>query len=169
MKPMKIAFACDHRGFELREKILNFLKGHGYAVVDCGTDSAESVDYPDFVIRAAEKVQRGECERAIATCYTGIGSAIAANKVRGVRAALVQTVKQAELSRGHNDSNMLILGAGFLAPQDLIPVLETWLRAPFEGGRHQRRVNKIRKYEEASTGSDPKGPAPASRTGRRKA
>ncbi len=144
----KIAFACDHRGFEVKDSIFQFLKENGYEVVDCGTFSTQSSDYPDFMFPAAEKVRTGECPQAIGVCYTGIGSAIAANKVPGVRAALVHSVKEAELSRAHNDSNMLILGAGFLDPALLIPIIETWLKTSFEGGRHAERVNKIKSYEQ---------------------
>ena len=144
----KIAFACDHRGFEWKAKILSFLKGMEYEVLDFGTDSNQSVDYPDFIFKAAEGVAKGTCEKAIGVCYTGIGSSIAANKVKGVRASLVHSVKEAELTRAHNDSNMLILGSGFLPDNLLIPVIETWLATPFEGGRHAERVNKIRNYED---------------------
>ena len=143
----KIAFACDHRGFEVKKNILDFLKHKHTEVVDFGTHSAESVDYPDYILKAAEAVSNGTCTKAIGVCYTGIGSAIAANKVAGVRAALVKNVKEAELSRAHNDSNMLILGAGFLEPGILLPLVETWLNTKFEGGRHADRVNKIRDYE----------------------
>ena len=144
----KIAFACDHRGYVLKNRILDTLKKKNYVAVDCGTFSEESVDYPDFILAAAEKVGRGECGRAIGVCLTGIGSSIAANKVSGVRAALVQSVREAGLSRAHNDSNMLILGSGVLQPELLIPILETWLQTPFEGGRHERRVDKIKSYEQ---------------------
>jgi len=144
----KIAIACDHRGFPWKSRITELLKKKNYQVMDCGTDSEESSDYPDFILAAAEKVGKGECERAIGICFTGIGSAIAANKVSGVRAALVHSVKEAELSRAHNDSNMLILGAGFLDPALLDQVIETWLATPFEGGRHERRLDKIKKYEQ---------------------
>ena len=144
----KIAFACDHRGFDFKAPILDFLKKKNYEVLDCGTFSSESTDYPDYMFKAAEKVSRGECEKAIGVCYTGIGSTIAANKVKGVRAALVQSVKEAELSRAHNDSNMLILGSGFLNPSKLLPIIETWLTTVFEGGRHGERVNKIKSYEQ---------------------
>ena len=148
MKPeKKIAFACDHRGFPLKNKILDILGQKQYEVLDCGTDWEESCDYPDFIFAAAEKVGRGECARGIGVCFTGIGSTIAANKVPGVHAALVHSVKEAELSRAHNDSNMLIFGAGFLKPADLAPILAAWLRTSFEGGRHEKRVNKIKDYE----------------------
>lgn len=144
----KIAFACDHRGYEVRELIFQTLKNKQYEVVDCGTFSAESADYPDYMFKAAGKVASGECEKGIGVCYTGIGSAIAANKVCGVRAALVQSVKEAELSRAHNDSNMLILGAGLIERSLLPQIIEKWLDTSFEGGRHEQRVNKIKTYEQ---------------------
>lgn len=143
----KIALAADHRGYEAKDKIAIFLKSKGFQVEDCGTYSTGSTDYPDYILKAAEMVKHGKCAKAIGVCYTGIGSAIAANKVRGVRAALVKSVEEARLSRAHNDSNMLILGAGFLDPAMILPLVETWLETPFEGGRHEQRVNKIKDYE----------------------
>lgn len=143
----KIAFACDHRGFEIKKRILDFLKKKNFQVVDCGTNSGESVDYPDYMIEAATKVSSGECDRAIGVCYTGIGSSIVANKVKGVRAALVHSVEEAKLSRAHNNANMLILGSGFLPPEILEDVLDAWLTTSFEGGRHEKRVNEITDYE----------------------
>ena len=142
-----IALASDHRGFELKEKIKGYLEAKRIQVTDFGTDSTESCDYPDYILKAAEAVRRGRTQRAIGVCYTGIGSSIAANKVKGVRAALVQNVKQAGLSRAHNDSNMLILGAGFVKPTQVKKIIETWLETPFEGGRHTRRIAKITRYE----------------------
>ena len=142
-----IALASDHRGFELKEKIKGYLEAKRIRTLDFGTDSTESCDYPDYILKAAEAVHRGRAERAIGICYTGIGSSIAANKVKGVRAALVQNVKQAGLSRAHNDSNMLILGAGFVKPAQVKKIIETWLETPFEGGRHARRIAKITRYE----------------------
>ena len=125
MKP-KIAIAADHRGIHLKSTLIDFLKNKNFDVLDCGAFTDESCDYPDFIFTAAEKVASKECHRAIGICYTGIGSTIAANKVDGVRAALCQNIEQARLSRGHNDSNMLILGAGFI-PQDIIlPLVDTW-------------------------------------------
>ena len=147
VKP-KIAIACDHRGFSMKNALIQYLKNKNFDVIDCGTDSEDSCDYPDYVFKAAEKVEKKECHRAIAICYTGIGSAIAANKVHSVRAALVQNIEQARLSRAHNDSNMLILGAGFLPPDMLFPLVEAWLNTPFDRGRHEIRVNKIRAYEQ---------------------
>ena len=148
----KMALAADHRGYEMKEEIKTFLKSRGFAVEDCGTHSTESTDYVDPVIQAAEKVKSGDCGRAVGVCYTGIGSSIAANKVFGVRAALVKSVEEARLTRAHNDSNMLILGAGFLDPKIAIPIVEMWMKTPFEGGRHEQRVNKIKDYERKHCG-----------------
>lgn len=147
MTAPKIAFACDHRGFELKEEIFAYLKEQGYDIVDCGTYSSESCDYAGYMFDAAEKVASGECEKAIGVCYTGIGSSIAANKVKGVRASLVKSPEEAELTRAHNDSNMLILGSGFLDRSLLKNILDKWLNTPFEGGRHERRVGAIKEYE----------------------
>jgi len=144
---MKIAFACDHRGFLIKKNILDYLKSKGINIVDCGTDSEASTDYPDYIFKAAELVAQKECDVAIAACHSGIGSAIAANKVRGVRAALVHTAEQARLSRGHNDANMLVLGSGFITKEQVVPIVEAWLSAEFEGDRHERRVRKITDYE----------------------
>ena len=116
--------------------------------MDCGTFSEEAADYPDFIIKAAEMVRQGQCGRAIGICHSGIGSSIAANKVKGIRASLCQNVQQAALTRQHNDSNMLILASGFLQDQDVLPLVKVWLNTPFEGGRHERRVNKITDYEQ---------------------
>ena len=116
--------------------------------MDCGTDSEESMDYPDTIFAAAQKLSTAACGRAIGICYTGIGSAITANKVRGVRAALVRGGEEARLSRAHNDANMLIVGAGFLDLKKIFSILEIWLATPFEGGRHERRVDKIKAYEQ---------------------
>lgn len=147
VKP-KIVLASDHRGVQMKNALIEHLKNKNFDVVDCGTFTEESCDYPDFIIAAAEKVAKKECHRAIGICYTGIGSAIAANKVHGIRAALCQNIEQARLSRGHNDSNMLILGAGFLPQDMLFPLVDTWLNTPFERGRHEVRVNKIKNYEQ---------------------
>jgi len=142
-----IAIAADHRGFEMKEKIVDFLKAKRIRVLDVGTDSTESCDYPDYVIKAAEAVKKKKVSKAVAVCHSGIGSAIAANKVKGVRAALVQSVEEAALSRAHNDSNMLILGSGFVKTPLAKKIIETWLKTSFEGGRHARRIRKITKYE----------------------
>ncbi|HTL47445.1 MAG TPA: ribose 5-phosphate isomerase B [Verrucomicrobiae bacterium] len=143
----KIAFACDHRGFDLKQEVFALLKRLGYDVADCGTNSAESCDYPDPMFCAGEKVASGECVKAIGICHSGIGSTIAANKVKGVRAALCHTEEQARLSRQHNDANMLVLGSGIAKKEDIEGIITTWLNTSFEGGRHERRVHKIREYE----------------------
>ncbi len=147
MKRKFLAIAADHRGLELKKKLVRFLKSKRIPVRDFGTFSPESCDYPDYILKAAETIRKKQADRAIAICYTGIGSAIAANKVRGVRAALVQNARQAELSRAHNDSNMLILGSGFVRPAKAKQIVGIWLKTPFEGGRHARRVRKITGYE----------------------
>lgn len=152
MTDKKIALACDHRGFDYKQKIIAYLKQKNYQVEDCGCFSTESADYPDFMFKAAEMIHDGKCSRAIGICYTGIGSSIAANKVPGVRASLVKSPEEAMLTRAHNDSNMLILGAGFLEEDSLLPIVETWLETPFEGGRHAERVNKIKSYEQKHCG-----------------
>lgn len=144
-----IPIAFDHKGYEIKPQIIDYLKKNGFEPLDCGTDSEESCDYPDFMFAAAEKIKSGESARAIGVCYSGQGSAIAANKVKGVRAALCHLPEQAQLSRAHNDSNMLILSSAYLKPEDLVPVLDAWFKTPFEGGRHERRVNKIKSYEES--------------------
>ena len=144
---LSLAIAADHRGLALKEKLIPFLQKKGIRVLDYGTDSEESCDYPDFILKAAEAVQKKKTDRALGICYTGIGSAIAANKVKGVRAALVQNLIQAKLSRSHNDSNMLILGAGFVSSAQAQRIVEAWLRTEFEGGRHARRLSKIARYE----------------------
>ena len=143
----KIALAADHRGFKLKEKIARLLKAKHFEVIDFGTRSEESCDYPDYVLKAAEAVKNGKAARAIAVCHSGIGSTIAANKVKGIRAALVHNQGEAALSRSHNDSNMLVLGSGFVKPALVRKIVETWLQTSFEGGRHERRIRKITDYE----------------------
>lgn len=142
-----IALACDHRGYAVKEQLKKYFTLQGYQVIDCGTNSEESCDYTDYIFKAAELVGRGQCSAAIGICYTGIGSSIAANKVLNVRASLCKSVEEAELTRQHNDSNMLIIGSGFLEASQIMPMVEKWIQTPFEGGRHERRVNKIREYE----------------------
>ncbi len=143
----KVALASDHRGFKMKEEVADFLKKKGFEVQDFGTKSEDSCDYPDYILKAAEAVGKGGT-RAIAICHSGIGSSIAANKVKGVRAALVQSEEQARLSREHNDANMLILGSGFITLDRAKRIIETWLKTEFKGGRHARRVNKIAIYED---------------------
>jgi RpiB/LacA/LacB family sugar-phosphate isomerase len=144
---MNIAIGADHRGFKLKEEIKSFLLKMGHEVDDRGTDSEESVDYPDFGFPVAQAVASLEAERGILICATGMGMSIVANKVKGVRATLCTSERMAELSRAHNNSNLLTLGAANL-PFDLsLRIVKVWLRARFEGGRHQRRLGKIEEYE----------------------
>ncbi|NOZ09345.1 MAG: ribose 5-phosphate isomerase B [FCB group bacterium] len=140
---MVIAVGCDHAGFILKKMVSEQLQAAGYIVMDLGTDSTVSVDYPDYAHAVAKAVSSGKAEKGIAICGSGIGMSIAANKVRGIRAALCATTEQAKLSRAHNDANVLALGARLTSPEDIRAIIEVWLNTPFEGGRHQRRIDKI--------------------------
>ena len=146
---MRVAIGSDHAGFSLKEQVRAELVRLGHTVEDVGTDSAEvSVDYPDFAIPVAERVADGRADRGVVVCATGIGVSIAANKVEGVRASVVTSEETARLTRADNDSNVLALGAK-TAPSvpEALAWLRTWLETPFAGGRHERRVHKIRDYE----------------------
>gem|GEM_PF-89361 len=142
-----IAFGCDHGGVELKESLVNYLRSRGIDVRDFGTQGRESVDYPDFGKEVSRKVSSGQAERGVLICTSGIGMSIIANKFPGVRAALVQDLDSARSSREHNDANILVLSGaktdGALAQQ----IVEIWLATPFAGGRHQRRIDKIRRIE----------------------
>ncbi|HEX2984801.1 MAG TPA: ribose 5-phosphate isomerase B [Ignavibacteriales bacterium] len=142
---MKISIASDHAGFKYKELIKKRLLEKGFEVLDRGTFSVESADYPDFIRPAAEDVAKHVSDRGIGVCGSGIGVSIVANKVRGVRAALVLTEEMAKLSRRHNDANFLALGERLIKEEDLLKIVDTWLAAEFEGGRHSVRVNKIDK------------------------
>ncbi|MFN3466765.1 MAG: ribose 5-phosphate isomerase B [Candidatus Brocadiales bacterium] len=146
---MKVAIASDHRGFEFKQKVARILSEAGHTVVDCGTDDGEkSVDYPDFGSKAAKTVAKGECERAILICGTGIGMSLTANKIKGIRAAVGNDLYSTEMSRRHNDSNVLCMGADLIPPGPLAKkILTVWLSTPFEGERHTRRVKKIMELE----------------------
>jgi ribose 5-phosphate isomerase B len=144
---MRIAIGTDHRGFEIRAKLIELLQKLGHEVVDTGTFTPDAIDYPDVAAQVAEKVSRGEVERGILVCGTGLGMCIAANKFRGVRATPCHDDITAELSRRHNDSNVLCLSADLLGERLIDRMIEIWLAAPFEGGRHQRRVQKITDLE----------------------
>lgn len=145
-----VAIGADHGGFELKEQLKSYLRDWGYQVLDLGTDSAESVDYPDFAEAVARAVAREEAWMGIVLDSAGIGSSIAANKVPGARAALCYDRATARNSREHNDANVLTLGAKLIAPEAAREIVALWLATPFAGGRHQRRVDKIRKIEERS-------------------
>jgi ribose 5-phosphate isomerase B len=144
---MKIAIGNDHRGFDVKKRVLPLLAQLSHEVVDLGTSGPESCDYPDYAIRVGEAVSRGEVDRGILICGTGIGMGIAANKVPGVRAAPCHDSISAEMSRRHNDANVLCLSADLLGEELIERMIRIWLQTEFEGGRHQRRVEKITRYE----------------------
>ena len=140
---MKIAIASDHAGYHYKTFIIEHLKSLGHEVVDFGTDSDESCDYPDFIIPAAKAVAAGECERGIVLGGSGNGEAIAANRVHNIRCALTWNVETAQLSRQHNKANMISIGERMTAEGDVLKIVDAWLETEFEGGRHQRRIEKI--------------------------
>ena len=142
-----VAIAADHGGYELKEQFKSHLREWGYTVLDLGTDSAAAVDYPDFAEAVATALVRGDAWRGVVIDSAGIGSSIAANKVPGVRAALCYDRATARNSREHNDANLLALGARMIAAEAAREILAVWLQTPFAGGRHQRRVDKIRAIE----------------------
>lgn len=140
---MKIAIGSDHAGFELKEKVGPLLEAAGHEVLDVGTDSEESTDYPQYAAEAAEMVAEGEAERAVVVCGSGVGVSIVANKVQGVRAVNAHDPEEAEVSRRHNDANVLALAGRRLDEDAARAILERFLATEFEGGRHQRRVGQI--------------------------
>lgn len=148
-KARRIVLSSDHGGVGLKTVLLRYLSEMGYALLDLGTDSPGPVDYPDYGFAAAALVRRGEVDRAILICRSGIGMAICANKSKGVRAAVAATVADAVLSRRHNDANVLVLGADGISTSLARRIVARWLSTPFDGGRHRRRVEKIRRFEEA--------------------
>jgi ribose 5-phosphate isomerase B len=149
---MKVSIGADHAGFELKDKIRKLLADSGVEVSDEGTHSAESVDYPDYARKVAEAVAENGSRRGVLVCGSGIGMAMAANKVRGIRAAHVTSEQEARLSREHNDANVLTLGARTLDEAAAWRIVQTFLNTEFEGGRHQRRVEKIAALEGEGTG-----------------
>ena len=144
---MKIVIGSDHRGVEIKRRMLASIQSMGHEVLDVGTEGAESVDYPDYAYEVARRVGAGEMERGILICGTGIGMCIAANKVRHVRAAACQDMLTAEMSRRHNDANVLCLSADLLGEDQMVQMIRTWLDTAFEGGRPARPVDKIAKIE----------------------
>lgn len=144
---MKISMGCDHGGLQLKNAIKAHLLEQGHEVVDFGTNSTDSCDYPDFAIPAARAVASGACERGILVCTTGIGISITANKVKGIRCALCGDPLSAEMTRRHNDANMLAMGAGIVGPNLAERIVEVFLNTAFEGGRHARRVGLITEME----------------------
>ncbi len=144
---MKVAIASDHAAFELKEQVKAYLSGKGFEMIDFGTHSTESMDYPDTIVQAARAVSRGQCDRGIVLCGSGVGASIVANKVRGIRAAFCMDEYTAEYSRRHNDSNVLVLAGRRSTMEDVARFLDIWFGTQYEGGRHDRRLSKIRDIE----------------------
>lgn len=144
---MKIALGSDHAGFELKRKVAPILASAGHEVVDVGTDSEESTDYPKYASAAAQMVAAGDAERAVLVCGSGVGVSIVANKVDGVRAVNAHDPDEAEMSRRHNDANVLALAGRRLEEDDAAAIVERFLATDFEGGRHERRVDQIAQVE----------------------
>ncbi len=145
---MRVAIGSDHHGVTFKARLVDHLRERGHAVVDVGPDTDGSVDYPDYAFAAAERVASGEADRAVLVCGSGIGMCIAANKVRGVRAALCHTPEEAEMTRRHNDANVLALAGWRVKDADAaLAIVDRFLETGFDGGRHARRVGKIEAYE----------------------
>ncbi len=145
---MKIAIGCDHGALALKNILVPHLEKKGYEVKDFGTYSLDSCDYPDFAAPAAQAVASGECEKGIVLCTTGIGVSITANKVKGVRCALLSDVMSARMTREHNDTNMMAIGAGVVGQMLALEIVDTWLGTEFSGeARHQRRIDKVMALE----------------------
>ena len=145
---MKIAIGCDHGGYLLKQDILIWMEEHDIDVEDVGCFSTESVDYPIYGEKVARLVASGECEKGIVICTTGIGISIAANKIKGIRCAHCADCLEAEMTRRHNDANMMAIGAGFTGKNMAERMVEVFLTTEFEGGRHERRVNKMMALEQ---------------------
>ena len=145
---MKIAIACDHGALALKNKLVSHLSAKGYEVKDFGTHTLDSCDYPDFAAPAAKAVAAGECEKGIVLCTTGIGVSITANKVDGIRCALLSDVMSARMTREHNDTNMMAIGAGVVGEMLALEIVDTWLGTEFShNARHQRRIDKVMALE----------------------
>jgi len=144
---MKIAVGADHAGYQLKDQIREHLERKGITVRDAGTNSSDSVDYPDYARSVAHEVNQGRVDLGILVCGSGIGMAIAANKVEGIRAAHVSSEYEAQMSREHNNANVLTLGARILNAEQAVAIVDQWLAAQFAGGRHERRVEKISQIE----------------------
>ena len=145
---MRIAIASDHAGFDQKTQLVPFLQGLGHEVVDMGPETGERVDYPDYAEKVARAVAAGEADRGVLICGTGIGMCIAANKMKGIRAALCGDTFSAHFTRAHNDANVITMGARVIGPGLAEFILDEFLKTPFEGGRHARRIGKIAKIEE---------------------
>lgn len=143
-----IALACDHGALALKESVKKHLTEIGLDFKDFGTYTADSCDYPDYAAPAARAVASGECDRGIVMCTTGIGVSMVANKIKGIRCALLSDKMSARLTRQHNDTNMMALGAGVVGEKLAVEIIDTWLETDFEGGRHQRRIDKLMALEQ---------------------
>lgn len=144
---MKVALGCDHGGIVLKDSVKETLLKHGCEIVDFGTDSSESVDYPLYAEKVAKAVANKECELGVLLCGTGIGMAIAANKVKGIRAAVVSDLFSAKATREHNNANVLCMGGRVVSAEFASMLLTAWLEAEYQGGRHQRRIDQITQIE----------------------
>ena len=143
---MDIVIGCDHAGYEIKEKVKQYLENKNYSIVDVGAVSNQSVDYPYYGHEIGRKVAENKSSKGIAICGSGIGISIAANKIKGIRAALCTSKEHAEMSRKHNDANVLALGSRMTSEKDIVSIIEVWLSTEFEGGRHLDRINMI-EYE----------------------
>ena len=145
---MKIAVACEHGALDLKNNLIAHLEKKGYEVKNFGTDTLDSCDYPDFAAPAARAVAKGDCDKGIVLCTTGIGVSIAANKVKGIRCALLSDVMSARMTREHNDTNMMAIGAGVVGQMLALEIVDTWLGTEFShNARHQRRIDKVMALE----------------------
>lgn len=144
---MKIGIGSDHGGCNLKREVVDFLQKRDYEVIDFGTSGKDSVDYPDYGLKVAEAIKRGECDRGIVICGTGLGISISANKVPGIRAAVCTNSYMARMSREHNDANILALGERVVGLDLALDIVDSWLKAEFQGGRHAARVDKIGEIE----------------------
>ena len=145
---MKIAIGCDHGAFDLKNAVVKHLQGKGHEVCDFGCYSLDSCDYPDYAEAAAKAVASGECEKGIVLCTTGIGISIAANKVKGIRCALLSDPLSARMTREHNDTNMMAMGAGIVGKNLALEIVDTWIGTEFSGeAKHQRRIDKVMALE----------------------
>jgi RpiB/LacA/LacB family sugar-phosphate isomerase len=148
---MKIAMGADHAGYLLKDRIRQYVTDHGHQVIDEGTNTSDSVDYPDFALKVSEDVTTGRAERGILVCGSGIGMAITANKIPGIRAANICSEYEAQMSREHNNLNVLTLGARIVDEETAKHIVQIWLDTPFSGGRHSGRLEKIHEIEKAHT------------------
>ena len=145
---MKISVGCDHGALDLKNKVVQYLTELGHEVTDFGTHTLDSCDYPDFAAAAAQAVADGRCDRGIVLCTTGIGVSIAANKVKGIRCALLSDTKSAQLTREHNDTNMMAIGAGIISEELALEIVNIWVNTEFSGSpRHARRIEKVMALE----------------------